>query len=166
MQKMPEGSSSKRLALNFLIVCFIVLCDQLSKFVVVRSLELGEILHPLPFLNIVRIENEGITFGLLGGILHPFTLISISLAIIISLCLWMIGKNRRHQLTISLIVGGAIGNLIDRFIHKGVIDFLDFHVLTYHWPAFNVADSVIVIGVLVLFFISGGDEEKEGEGET
>jgi signal peptidase II len=156
---MPEGSSSKSLVANFFVVFFIVLGDQLSKFMVVRSLGLGEIVHLSPFLNIVRVENKGMTFGLLGGILHPFTFVLISLAIIISLCLWMGGKNKRHQLTISLIIGGAIGNLIDRLIHKAVIDFLDFHMLTYHWPAFNIADSAIVIGVSVLFLISCGEEK-------
>jgi signal peptidase II len=71
----------------------------------------------------------------------------------------MRGQNRQNQLAICMIIGGAIGNVIDRFIHKAVIDFLDFHLLTYHWPAFNIADSAIVIGVLILCLIS---REEEG----
>ncbi|MDR1982936.1 MAG: signal peptidase II [Holosporaceae bacterium] len=159
MRKVSKGLSSRNLVGNVLVVFFILLIDQLSKFAVVEFLRLGGTVRVLSFFNIIRVENKGITFGLLSGTLQPIILILVSLIIIISLCVGMRGQNRQNQLAICMIIGGAIGNVIDRFIHKAVIDFLDFHLLTYHWPAFNIADSAIVIGVLILCLIS---REEEG----
>jgi signal peptidase II len=156
---MPKSFSSKSLRSNIFVIFFILLGDQLSKFVIVKSLQPRENIGVLPFLNMVRVENKGITFGLLSGTLQPFILIFVSLIIIVSLCLWMRNKSEKYQLIISLIIGGAIGNLIDRFVHGAVIDFLDFHLLTYHWPAFNIADSAIVVGVFAVCLISRGEEK-------
>jgi signal peptidase II len=150
---MPKGFGS-----GLSIALFILVADQISKAFVIRTLRVGESIFVLPFFNIVRVENHGMTFGLLGGVLHPFIFALISLIVIASLCLWA-KSHASYLLPISLIISGAIGNLIDRAIHKAVIDFLDFHLLTCHWPAFNIADSAIVIGASVLFFIS----HKEGE---
>ncbi|MDR0632252.1 MAG: signal peptidase II [Holosporaceae bacterium] len=153
MRKVPKGFNS-----SLGVAFFVLLGDQISKFSIVESLRVGESVFVLPFFNIVRVENRGITFGLLSGVLPPFVFALISLAMIVSLCVW--AKNHAlYRLPVSLIAGGAIGNLVDRAVHKAVIDFLDFHLLTYHWPAFNIADSAIVIGAFVLFFVS----HKEGE---
>jgi signal peptidase II len=155
---MPKSFGSEKLGNCFFVASFIVLSDRFSKFFVVNSLELGESIPVLPFFNIVRVENHGVTFGLLRGALHPFFLALISLALITSLCVW--GRdNKLYRFPICLIVGGAIGNMIDRIVHKAVIDFLDFHLLTWHWPAFNIADSAIVTGVLMLSFISYKEEK-------
>ncbi|MDR1333931.1 MAG: signal peptidase II [Holosporaceae bacterium] len=154
---MPKSFSQEKL--GYLLVAFlIVLGDQVSKFIVVSNFDLGEHTMILPFLNIVRVENCGVTFGLLRGVLQPLVFVVISLAIIVALCIW--GKDHEsHHWPVCLIVSGAVGNMIDRIVYKAVIDFLDFHLLTYHWPAFNIADSAIVVGVLVLSFISYKEEK-------
>jgi signal peptidase II len=157
MQEMPGSFSQTKLG-YLLITFFIVLSDQVSKFVVVANFDLGECASVLPFLNVVHVENCGVTFGLLRGVLQPLVFVIISLAMIVALCVW--GKNREsYRWPLCLIIGGAVGNMIDRIIHKAVIDFLDFHLLTYHWPAFNIADSAIVVGTLVLSFISYREEK-------
>ncbi|MDR0753178.1 MAG: signal peptidase II [Holosporaceae bacterium] len=142
-----------------LIIFFVVLGDQISKFLVVKFLHAGECAYIWPFFNFVNVKNSGITFGLLNGIFQPIVFVAISLIIVASFCVW-IKNNDSYRLPSSLIIGGAIGNLIDRIIHQAVIDFLDFHLLTYHWPAFNIADSAIVIGGSVMFFISYREEKR------
>jgi signal peptidase II len=93
----------------------------------------------------------------LNGTLQPFFLALMSLILIVLLCVW--GRNNKlYRFPICLVAGGAIGNMTDRIVYKAVIDFLDFHLLTWHWPAFNIADSAIVIGVLMSFFISYREE--------
>jgi signal peptidase II len=120
---------------------------------------MGESVRILPFFNIVRVENSGVTFGLLNGALPSYVLTLTSLLIIVFLCTW-IKSNQYYLFPGSLVIGGAIGNLVDRIIYGAVIDFLDFHLLTYHWPAFNVADSAIVVGGTTMFFMSYRKESK------
>jgi signal peptidase II len=156
---MPKSFGQEKLG-YLLIAFFIILSDQISKFIVVTNLDLGERMTVYPFFNVVRVENYGVTFGLLRGALQPLVLAVISLIIIVALCIW--GKDQKsHHWPVCLIVGGAIGNVIDRIVHGAVIDFLDFHLLTYHWPAFNIADSAIVVGVLMLSFVSYKKEKEE-----
>jgi signal peptidase II len=152
---MPKSFCSKSLRDSFLISFLIVLSDQISKCMVLKFLNVGDIVHVLPFFNFVRVENKGVTFGLLSGVLSSFVLTVTSLIIIMLICWWM-KNNVSCRLPASLIVGGAIGNVIDRIAHNAVIDFLDFHLLAYHWPAFNIADSAIVIGTAVLFLYGEG----------
>ncbi|MDR2157944.1 MAG: signal peptidase II [Holosporaceae bacterium] len=137
---------------------FIFFSDQISKFIVVNSLRLGESVRLLPFFNIVRVENKGITFGFFSGTLEPLIIALFSLIVTVYLGLWA-KKNKPYRIPACIIMSGAIGNLFDRFTRKAVIDFLDFHLLNYHWPAFNIADSAIVIGAMVLFYISYGEEK-------
>ncbi|MDR0968010.1 MAG: signal peptidase II [Holosporaceae bacterium] len=149
---------------NSLILCslvafFILLSDRVSKFIIVQSLRFGESLEVTSFFNIVRVENKGVTFGLLSGAAQPYVFAAVSLVVAALLCVWA-KKDKLIRLPASLIIGGAIGNIVDRIINGAVIDFLDFHLLAYHWPAFNIADSAIVIGTAVLFFISYGEERK------
>jgi signal peptidase II len=139
---------------------FILVSDQLSKLFIVENLYVGESINLLPFFNIVHVRNKGVTFGLLSGSLQPTVFIILSL-IIVGFLIDYARKNENYRPFISLIVAGAVGNVIDRIVHKSVVDFLDFHLGKYHWPAFNVADSAIVIGVFVLFFISYSEEKNE-----
>ncbi|MBO4405855.1 MAG: signal peptidase II [Alphaproteobacteria bacterium] len=148
---MPKGFEKHRLV-AFLFL-FVLLSDQLSKLFVVKSLHVGESINVFSFFNVVRVQNRGVTFGLLSGTLQPVVLVVLSLVVV-----WFLAdyarKNENYRLPVSLIIGGAVGNIIDRVIHQSVIDFLDFHLGIYHWPAFNIADSAIVIGVFVLLFMS------------
>ena len=155
---MPKGFEKHRLV-AFLFL-FTLLSDQLSKLFVVKNLYLGESINVFSFFNIVRVQNRGVTFGLLSGTLQPIVLVILSLVVV-----WFLAdyarKNENYRLPVSLIIGGAVGNIIDRIIHQSVIDFLDFHLGRYHWPAFNIADSAIVLGVFVLLFISYSEGKNE-----
>ena len=155
---MPKGFR-KHSVVAFLFL-FTLLSDQLSKLFIVKGLYVGESINILPFFNIVHVRNKGVTFGLLSGTLQPVVLVILSL-VIVGFLIDYARKNENYRHFISLIVGGAIGNVIDRVVYGSVVDFLDFHLGKYHWPAFNIADSAIVIGVFVLFFISYSEEKNE-----
>lgn len=152
---MQKSFRSKRLIA--LLAFFVLLSDQLSKWLVVNSMSLGDCHYVFPFFNVVLVENRGITFGMLSGIVHPTVLILLAVIAMIFMLAWAM-RNTYYILPATLIISGAIGNIIDRIVNGAVIDFLDFHLYGYHWPAFNVADSSIVIGAAVLFFISFGEK--------
>lgn len=126
--------------------------DQLSKEVLLRYLLKAG--HTVPvidhFLQLVIVWNPGVSFGILGGnrALPPWVLSAVAVAVCIGLFVWL--RRIDRPLTgwgIGLVIGGAIGNVIDRARWGAVFDFADFHVGQWHWPAFNVADSAIVAGV-------------------
>lgn len=103
--------------------------------------------------NIVMVWNRGISFGLFNNNVDyaPYFLVTLSVIIITWFSVFMFKtKSTVQKFSIALIIGGALGNVIDRLRFGAVIDFLDFHIYGYHWPAFNIADSVIVIGVIIL----------------
>ncbi len=104
----------------------------------------------LPFFNFSMVWNDGIGLGLMD-IAGPWALIGLSLIICVILVGWLLrSKDAYLILPVGLMVGGAIGNVIDRFRFRAVVDFLDFHIGGWHYPTFNVADSAIVIGVFLL----------------
>ncbi|MDD3353617.1 signal peptidase II [Zoogloea sp.] len=132
----------------------IVLVDQWTKHLVLGALRHGEVIRVTDFFDIVLAFNPGAAFSFLadqGGWQRWFF---VGLAVII--CSWLLRLLARHQhellqpLAFSLIIGGAIGNVIDRFVFGAVVDFLYFHVGRYGWPAFNVADSAICVGVTLM----------------
>lgn len=155
---MPKGFKKHRL--NAFLFLFTLLSDQFSKLFIVKNLYVGERINILPFFNLVHVRNKGITFGLLSGSLQPIVLVILSLVIVAFLINYA-HKNKNYRPFLSLIIGGAIGNIIDRIVYGSVVDFLDFHLGRHHWPAFNIADSAIVIGVFILFFISYSEEKNE-----
>jgi signal peptidase II len=145
--------------LVFTLLIAIVLCDQLTKAVVDRTMPLHHSITVIDnFFSLTYIRNTGAAFGFLAGS-HEFFrrtfLIGFSLAAI-AFILVMLRRlpPGEKALTIALgfILSGAVGNLIDRLLYGEVIDFLDFYWSDYHWPAFNVADSFITIGVVVILF--------------
>ena len=132
----------------------VILLDQISKSAIIRGLKLHESVEVISgFFNIVHVRNRGMAFGLLNrpganDIVFYF-LLSTSLAALCLLLIWFFKlKKGDDGITpgFSLILGGAIGNLIDRVRFREVVDFLDFYLGRYHWPAFNVADSAITVG--------------------
>jgi signal peptidase II len=147
-----------------IIVCLLILfLDQWAKQAVQQSLSLYqkvEVIHG--FFNLVHVRNTGGAFGIFGGekggIGSLFFLVVSVVAIgsIIFLLIRLKGNEKIVSLSLSFILSGAIGNLIDRLRHGEVVDFLDFYVSSYHWPAFNIADSAICVGIglmaLALFF--------------
>lgn len=132
------------------------LLDQLSKWVVAQVLVQGETRRVIPGLfNLTHLRNRGAAFGLLADFSSPAVLISLILFSVIALLLvlgllWRDSVSRPAGWGLGLILGGAVGNLLDRLRGGSVVDFLDFHLGPYHWPAFNLADSAIVVGVGLL----------------
>jgi signal peptidase II len=138
--------------------------DQASKWWIVASVMAPPREIALtPFFNLVMVWNRGVTFGLFGGAPDAarWLLVGLSLAIVAVLGVWL-ARTPRPWVAIALgaVIGGAIGNVIDRLRYGAVADFLDFHVAGWHWPAFNLADSAIVVGVGILMldaFIAARD---------
>ena len=136
-----------------------LILDQVSKAAVSLTLKMYEIrpvIHGL--LNLTRVHNAGAAFGLLAGqpsILRTFFFLGVSL-MAMGVVLWMVFRLPPDQkvelVALSIIFGGALGNVIDRARLGEVIDFIDVYYRSYHWPAFNVADSAITIGVLLLLY--------------
>lgn len=106
----------------------------------------------LPFFNLVLVWNQGVSFGLFGdGSAGPWLLVLLAAGIVAALVFWLRKADSLLSVAaLGLVIGGAVGNVIDRLIHGAVVDFLDFHLAGWHWPAFNVADSAICIGVVML----------------
>ena len=142
----------------FLLAVLVIVCDQLSKAWVNAHVELGHAIVVIPrVFRITHVLNTGAAFSLFEGARSQetvrWTLIGFSLfaAVVVMILLFKIGK--RWNLTtiaLGLILGGAIGNLYDRIVLHHVIDFLEVHIVHYHWPDFNVADSCIVVGACLL----------------
>ena len=139
-------------ALAFALV--VIVADQLTKFAATAGLAQGPV-EILPFLNFALVHNTGAAFGFLstaGGWQKLFFVGIAALATIVIVV--MLRKVPRRdwfmQLSLSLILGGAIGNLLDRLIHGYVIDFIDFYIGTWHFWTFNVADAAISIGAVML----------------
>ena len=135
-----------------------VFLDQLTKWWILTGVMTPPQNIPVTgFFNLVLVYNRGVSFGFLGGAPSWATaaLIIFALLLSVALCIWMWrAENLLLGTALGFVVGGAIGNVIDRFLHGAVVDFLDFHVAGYHWPAFNVADSAITIGVVILIIDS------------
>lgn len=145
---------------NFLIIALaIVISDQLAKLAVVSAMPLNGGMEVIPgFLDLVYFRNPGAAFGIFneGGALKKVFLIGASVvALAVIGVLFRQSRDRGDSLAsfaLSLIAGGAVGNLIDRIREGEVIDFLYFHIGQYYWPAFNIADSAITIGVGVAIY--------------
>ncbi len=143
---------------------FIIALDQLTKAAITDNFLLNQVMEVIPgFFNIVYYKNPGAAFSVLnaGGFLRTLFLISVSaVALVIIGILIRRAKDLLMSFALFMIAGGAVGNLIDRVRFGYVVDFLDFYVAGYHWPAFNVADSAITAGVfLAVFSFYFGDKK-------
>lgn len=151
-----SGSTLRNLALASLTGSVIVI-DQLSKQHIMETMRLHESISIVPNLfSFTYIRNPGAAFGLLAGSSNAFRMVFFGLTSIFALVLLgtilyrMPEREWMGRLSVSAILGGAVGNLIDRLRFGEVIDFLDVYIDSYHWPAFNVADSAITVGVIFL----------------
>ena len=135
-----------------------LLIDQVSKWWIIDVMMLEpRVIFVTNFFNLVIVTNHGISFGLFSnfGESIRWVLIGFAVSLSIFLFIWLIRTKDQHvALALGMIISGAIGNVIDRVRIGAVIDFLDFHAFGWHWPAFNVADSAITIGVLILMYNS------------
>lgn len=148
------GSSGMTLWLG--VAAIVVLLDQLSKITLSQLIAYGQSEPITSFFNLVMVYNKGAAFSFLADQLgwqrYLFAGISAAASILI---IWMLKRNASQRLfcwALALILGGAVGNLIDRIAYGHVVDFLDVHLYGWHWPAFNIADSAISIGA-VLFIL-------------
>lgn len=140
--------------LGFALAALVVVLDQIGKWWVLDVIFDPPRTIPLtPFLNLVPVWNRGVSFGLFSAAPGwlPWLLAGFAVVIAAALAIWMLRVRDRLLATgLGLVIGGALGNVIDRFRFGAVVDFLDFHAASYHWPAFNVADSAITVGVGLL----------------
>jgi len=148
---------SKKHGIFLMTLLLVVGLDQISK-IYVSSVMYLHASHPVidGFFNITYVRNPGAAFGFLANAAPMFRslfLIIVSAAAI-AMILWFLAKNKSAGMlltfALSLILGGAVGNLLDRIRFGSVVDFLDFYIASWHWPAFNVADSAISVGAVLL----------------
>jgi signal peptidase II len=152
-------SSMARLYHAYLCVVMIVSVDQITKLIM-----LDMIFHPprvimiLPFINFAPVYNTGVSFGLFGGSGFLGLTVLTGLAVAVGVLLPYIARNwlRFQRWGAIMMAGGALGNAIDRLQWGKVVDFIDVHVAGWHWPAFNIADSAIVIGVGCILYSAWG----------
>jgi signal peptidase II len=153
---MPSSSNNNSLLPWLGISLIILLLDQLSKITIVKLFHYGESRPVTGFFNLVLVYNKGAAFSFLaaesGWQRHLFTAIGIAAAVYIIYLLRKHAGQRMFCWALALILGGAVGNVIDRILYGHVIDFLDVFVGNWHWPAFNIADSAICVGA-VLFVL-------------
>jgi len=132
------------------IISFVVLFDQITKYVARTRINPMEPVELLPVLNLVNVRNQGAAFGMFSSLGNNFFII-ISLVAILFM-LWVIVSAKEDYRVFSLLAAGAIGNLIDRVRLGYVVDFVDVSIAGHHWPAFNVADSALSLGIVFLLF--------------
>jgi signal peptidase II len=142
-----------------LLILLVVAADQWSKEYMLYDLNLirGQSYEVTPFFNLVMVWNQGVSFGMFSGEseVTRWVLVVLTGALAIGLSIWLWRCHDRLLVTaLGLIVGGAIGNIMDRLRYGAVADFLDVHVAGWHWPAFNVADACICMGVALLLLES------------
>ena len=138
------------------IAMIILLLDQLSKWSALSNLQMGVPEYVLPFMNWLLLFNPGAAFSFLaqgsGWQRWFFTILGLVACIYI---IWLLRKSQNDKLlclALSLILGGALGNVLDRIMLGAVVDFIDLHYANWHWPAFNIADSAICIGAALIIW--------------
>lgn len=154
------------------VAVLVFLADQLSKQWVLANFDLFESVPLLPFFNFTYVRNYGAAFSFLseagGWQRWLFTIIAVGFSTLLTL--WLRKQSAslwKLNLAYTLVIGGALGNLIDRLMHGFVVDFIDFYWEKSHYPAFNIADSAIFIGAVLIIwdaFLSGKSEQDTSEG--
>jgi signal peptidase II len=156
---------SKNIYISFSIVFLIYFLDRLSKIYVIEldKNNLGSDIFNSAYLNIVLIWNKGIAFGLLSfSESYLYNIISLIIAIIIIVLVIMSLKSQGFKrYSLLMVVGGALGNLHDRFFFNAVPDFIDFHIGNFHWFIFNVSDIFITLGVIAMIVLELFNNKNE-----
>ncbi|KAB8138671.1 lipoprotein signal peptidase [Gracilibacillus oryzae] len=147
----------------YVVAVVIIGLDQLTKLWIVRNMELGEqitVIENVFYLTSHR--NTGAAWGILAGEMTFFYIIT---AIVIGFVIYYIQKHAKDSkllgLSLALVLGGAIGNFIDRLFRKEVVDFFDIYIGSYDYPIFNIADSALVVGVILIFIGTIVDERNK-----
>ena len=150
----------------FILSFIMLLIDQLSKIILDKVLMLGKSIKIFDkFLYITKVYNDGISFSMLTGKRYLIIIISIIILVFLYFYLKKFKENKKNIIAFSLLIGGLLGNLIDRIIHGYVIDFIDFYIFNYNYPIFNIADVCICIGVFILLYsIYLGEDNENSSG--
>jgi signal peptidase II len=156
---------------HIMIAALVVVLDRLTKALVAQRISLHDSVDVVPGLfRLTHVQNPGAAFGLFSESSSEWKvamliLFSVAALAVVSALLWKNGKAMNATaIALSLVFGGALGNLWDRVLSGRVIDFLDFYIGSHHWPAFNIADSAIVVGALLLLseiFLSPHEEKEK-----
>ena len=161
------SNTIRRYGVLGVVVLTIIVVDQVTKAYIDGSMYLHESISIIPgYFNLTYIRNPGAAFGIMGTTSSGFRLVFffltsiLAMGLLITIFLRLDSRDWWGQLTIASIFGGAIGNFIDRLQYGEVIDFLDFYINGYHWPAFNVADSAISVGVVSLLLLFAFEKRK------
>lgn len=155
----PSPDKPRHLFLKGMVLAIIaIVLDQATKGWILEDVMIPpRVIEITSNFNLVLGWNRGVSFGLFNqdSAYGPYILTAVALAIVLGLSIWL-WKSTTHwsAWALGLVIGGAIGNVIDRIQYGAVVDFLDFHAFGYHWPAFNVADTVIFIGAGLLILES------------
>lgn len=136
------------------LAALLLLADQATKWLVLQAMPLGEVIPITGFFNLVHVRNPGAAFSFLadagGWQRWLFAVFAIGVSALLIFMMRRAPEQRLFCFAAALVIGGAIGNLIDRLVFGEVIDFLDFHWQGWHWPAFNIADSGITVGAFLI----------------
>src|SRR4030042_5275662 len=135
-----------------LIVLSVIAIDQITKYLVISYLTPSDSIAIFPFLHLVIVRNTGAAFGMFRNFGSTF-FVGISV-LAVTFIVYLLIKSSYNFIGLSLVLGGAIGNLIDRILYGKVVDFIDFSIGKFHWYTFNVADSSLTVGIIVIFLIS------------
>ena len=145
------------------VAVIVLILDQLTKVLTEKFIKAAITVIP-GFFNLIYVRNPGAAWGILAGKGGLLLIISIAVLILIIIYIRKLTEGwMERYLSISLICGGILGNSLDRILRGSVVDFLDVYVGTHHWPAFNVADSAICIGVLIFVISSWARPQDQGE---
>lgn len=168
---MNKNHEKETFLLGLIIVIAVFIIDQITKWWIVTNVMNPPRLIPVfPSFNLVMGWNRGVSFGIFDSASPPnqWLLIGLALIIVAILLIWL-KRASSHLISVALgmIIGGALGNVMDRIHYGAVADFLDFYIGDFHWPAFNVADIGITIGVIILVlesFLVNSETEKKDAG--
>lgn len=149
----------------YILSLLIIFIDQWTKWLIVKYMEIGEQITIIEnFLYITSHRNKGAAWGILQGQMWFFYIVTVIVIVAIIYYMQKYGKSKRSlQISLGLMLGGAIGNFIDRVFRHEVVDFIDTFIFTYDFPIFNVADSALVIGVILLMIQMFLEERQQKE---
>ncbi|WP_085992456.1 signal peptidase II [Oceanobacillus senegalensis] len=152
----------------YIIALIIIGIDQWTKWIVVTSMEIGESLPIIDgFFYLTSHRNQGAAWGILQGQMGFFYVVTVIVVIGVIYYMQKYAKSDKWlALGLGLILGGAIGNFIDRLFRQEVVDFFDFYIVTYNFPIFNIADSALTVGVIFVILATILDEVQKGKNKS
>ncbi len=149
-----SASSSTSLLQWLAIALLVIVVDQFTKVLVLNNFQYGDSRYVFSFFNLVRVHNTGAAFSFLAGASGWQRWFFVGLGLVATVfIIWMLRRHGHQRLfawALSLILGGAVGNVVDRLLHGYVVDFMQFHWANWYYPSFNIADSAITVGAVLL----------------